>query len=287
MKDKIFNLVTVIFYLCLSPIIIILTVLQLIRSFFSSSPRAIKDPKVIVITGASSGIGKELALQYSKAGLDIAITGRNENRLKEVAEECEEKGAKVHIINVDVLDRERLSNELLHFDEEYPIDILIANAGLSDEMTNKTNKIESAYDVFETNTIGVMNTIFPIIEKMKSRRRGQIAIMGSLAGFYPLRAAIAYSASKFAVRAFGLGYRNLLKKHNIGVSVITPGFVRTPLTDRNKFSMPFLMEVKDAGTYIINGLKKDNSIITFPFIFSVLTNFASIIPPDISATLGI
>jgi len=287
MKDKIFNLVTVIFYLCLSPIIIILTVLQLIRSFFSSSPRAIKDPKVIVITGASSGIGKELALQYAKAGLDIAITGRNENRLKEVAEECEEKGAKVHIINVDVLDRERLSNELLHFDEEYPIDILIANAGLSDEMTNKTNKIESAYDVFETNTIGVMNTIFPIIEKMKSRRRGQIAIMGSLAGFYPLRAAIAYSASKFAVRAFGLGYRNLLKKHNIGVSVITPGFVRTPLTDRNKFSMPFLMEVKDAGTYIINGLKKDNSIITFPFIFSVLTNFASIIPPDISATLGI
>jgi len=287
MKDRIFNLVTVIFYLCLSPIIVILTVLHMIRSFLFSSPRAIRDPKVIVITGASSGIGKELAIQYAKPGLDIAITGRNLDRLKEVSEECEEKGAKVHIINVDVLDRERLSKELLAFDEEYPIDILIANAGLSDEMTNKTNKIESAYEVFETNTIGVMNTIFPIIEKMKTRRRGQIAIMGSLAGFYPLRNAIAYSASKFAVHAFGRGYRNLLKKYNIGVSVIAPGFVKTPLTDRNNFSMPFLMEVKDAGAYIIDGLKKDNSIITFPFIFSILTNFASIIPPDISAALGI
>jgi len=240
----------------------------------------------VVITGGSSGIGKELALQYAELGVKhIAITGRNMDRLKQVQKECEDRGATVHIIKVDVLEKEKLGAALISFDEEHPIDIIIANAGISDAMSSKNNIIESSYEVFETNTMGVFNTIFPLIDKMKSRKRGQIAIMGSLAGFYPLKSAIAYCASKAAVLSLGRSYRSLLSKYNIGVSVITPGFVKTPLTDKNHFSMPFMMKVEDAAKCTIKGLKQDLCLITFPFIFSVLTVFLSLVPAEITSII--
>jgi len=286
LKEKIFPLACVLCYLIFSPLVILLCILYIIRSILFKSNRAIQNPETVLITGASSGIGKHLALKYAEMGVkNLAITGRNKEKLIDVQKECEEKGAKINvqIIHCDVMERDKLGKAILSFDEEHPIDILIANAGISEGTSSKTDVFESSYEVFETNTLGVFNSIFPVIDRMKSRKRGQIAIVASLAAFYPLKSAIAYCASKSAVLALGRAYRALLEKYNVGVSIITPGFVKTPLTDKNKFSMPFMMTVDKAIDCIIRGLKRDQCIITFPFLFSVLAWFISSVPPEITS----
>jgi len=284
--EKLFPLITTLAVLMISPLVILMEIIYFIKSFLPAK-NAIRNPKVIFITGASSGIGKQLAVSYSKPGVNIAITGRNKERLKEVADECTELGASIHIINVDVKDRENLSNEIIKFDDEYPIDIMIANAGISEGTSDKNDIVEDSYNVFETNTLGVFNTMFPIIKKMKSRRKGQIAIIASLASYVPLKGALSYSSSKAAVLSLGRGYRNLLKRNGIGFTIVTPGFVKTGITEKNKFYMPFLMDVETAGKKIVDGLKKDSCIITFPFILSVLVRLLYFLPPEIADLINI
>lgn len=223
-----------------------------------------KTPSHIVITGASSGIGAALALHYAGSGVRLELLGRNEDRLKDIARRCEKSGATVHIALVDVTDRESMEECLTAIDAFAPIDLLIANAGISGGMGGTGESAEQVHAIFSVNVDGVLNTIQPIIPRMAARGKGQIAIMSSLAGIRGLPSAPAYSASKAAVRFYGEGLRGYLKKSGVEVSVICPGYIKTPLTDKNTFPMPFIMDPEVAAKRIAKGLARNCSRIAFP-----------------------
>ncbi len=236
----------------------------------------------IFITGASSGIGEALALFYADEGMILSLTGRNEERLKAIAQSCQQKGASVHTAIVDVTDQQALGDFLHECDAKQPIDLVIANAGISSGTGgSKTGEpVEQARLLFDINVTGVFNTIEPILANMIGRGKGQIALMSSLAGFRGWPGAPAYCASKAAVKTYGEGLRGALEQTGVGVNVICPGFVESRITAVNDFTMPFLMSAERAAQIIARGLEKNKGRICFPFraflfawAFAVLPDF--------------
>lgn len=234
--------------------------------------------KSILITGASSGIGKALAIAYANEGVHLALTGRNQERLDAVAILCEDKGAIISAQTIDVTDKKSFEKWLLKIDADYPFDLCIANAGISAGLSNGLENDEQVRQIFDINVTGVFNTIHPIIEKMRERGQGQIALMASLAGFRGMPSAPAYCASKAAIKVYGEGLRGSLAPHNIKVSTICPGFVRSNITDANKFKMPFLMEAERVAHIIKRGLEKNKGRIAFPLPMIFAVWFLSILP---------
>lgn len=223
-----------------------------------------KNPKNIVITGASSGLGKALALHYAAAGITLHIQGRNGARLAETAHACELKGAAVHSQIIDVTDKASMEQWLTNADAKTPIDLVIANAGISAGIGGGGENAHQSRALFATNIDGVNNTIQPLIPLMAKRGRGQIALVGSLAGMRGLASSPAYSASKGWARLYAEGLRGWLKDSGVEVNAVCPGFIRTPLTDVNPYKMPFIMSAEKAAHIISQGLAKNKARIAFP-----------------------
>ncbi|MBY0321590.1 MAG: SDR family NAD(P)-dependent oxidoreductase [Reyranella sp.] len=219
----------------------------------------------IVITGASSGIGEALALDYAAPGVALALTGRNAERLASVAAACRAKGATVVADTIDVVERERIAAWLTAFDDAHSVDLLIANAGISIDKDNSSlDDFSIIRQTFDVNFGGVLNTVEPLLPRLIARRHGQIGIVTSLASFIGLPYAASYNASKAAARVWGESIRYVLKKDGVGVSVICPGFVATPLTANAPFPMPFLMTTPKASAAIRRGLERNHARIAFP-----------------------
>ncbi|MFN3461405.1 MAG: SDR family NAD(P)-dependent oxidoreductase [Oceanibaculum sp.] len=238
-----------------------------------------RDPKHILITGASSGLGAELARTYAVPGIALALTGRDAARLEAVAEQCRAQGATVETAVLDVTDAAALEGWMLARDEALPIDLAIANAGISAGTGGDTEPVEQVRRIFAVNVDGVMNTVLPLIPRMQARRRGQIALMASLAGFRGFPGAPAYCGSKAAVKIYGEGLRGVLAGSGIGVSVICPGYVRTPMTDRNGFPMPFLMDADKAARLIRDRLAANKARIAFPWPMLAAVWLLQALPP--------
>lgn len=234
----------------------------------------------IFITGASSGLGKALAYAYAGSGITLFLTGRDKRRLKAVAETVRKKGANVYFEIVDVTDKQRMQVVIDKFESIAPIDIVIANAGVSAGTAGGDESINQVLYLFEVNVNGVIHSIAPVIDYMKKRQRGQIALMSSLSAYRGLPGAPTYSASKAAVKVFGEGLRGVLASDNIGVTVITPGYVKTPLTDRNNYYMPFLIDCKKAARIIKKRLQGNPARIAFPLPLYFVVWFLSILPPS-------
>ncbi|HYD32328.1 MAG TPA: SDR family NAD(P)-dependent oxidoreductase [Azospirillaceae bacterium] len=239
-----------------------------------------RDPRSIVITGASSGIGEALALAYARSGTFLALTGRDTARLERVVERCREKGAVVKAALADARERETMAHWLAAVDSDESVDLVIANAGVSAGSGRGGETEDQARRIFATNVDGVLNTIHPLLPAMTARKRGQIAIMASLAGFRGFPGAPAYCASKAAVRVYGEALRGELCRHGIGVSVICPGFVRSRITGANEFPMPFLMDADKAARIIMRGLERDRARIAFPLPTHVGSWLLSLLPPQ-------
>ena len=220
----------------------------------------------IVITGASSGIGEALALDYAAPGVALALNGRDRARLDAVAKACRAKGAEVDATPVDVTDRDALAAWLQRFDDAHPVDLLIANAGISIDKDNSSlGDFSVIRRTFDVNLGGVLNSVEPLLPRLMQRRAGQIAIVSSLAGFFGLPYSASYNASKAAVRVWGESIRLVLKKTGIGVSVVCPGFVESRMTARAPFPMPFLMSAERASAIVRRGLARNKARIAFPF----------------------
>lgn len=228
-------------------------------------PAAMKDPKVILITGASSGIGEALALEYATEGVTVILVGRDLDRLDSVAAQCRDFGAEVRLATIDVTEGKFFSQWLEGVDSTTPIDLVIANAGISGGTSGGGEPDEQVRRIFAVNVDGVLNTVHPLIARMTERRRGQIALMSSLAAFRGFPGAPAYCASKAAVRSYGESLRGALAPDGIEVSVICPGFIRTRMTEVNGFKMPFLMEAGRAARIVKRGLARNKARIAFPF----------------------
>lgn len=219
----------------------------------------------IVITGASSGIGEALALDYSAPGVALALTGRDGARLDAVAAACRSKGASVTAEVIDVTERERLAAWLTAFDDAHPVDLVLANAGVSIDKDNSSlDDFSVIRKTLDINVGGVLNTVEPLLSRLTARKRGQIALVSSLASFIGLPYSASYNASKAAVRVWGESIRYVLKKDGVGVSVICPGFVVSRMTAQAPFPMPFLMSSERASAIIRRGLAANRPRIAFP-----------------------
>ena len=237
-----------------------------------------KNPRNIVITGASSGLGAALALHYAASGVTLHLQGRNQQRLEQIAENCQKRGAIVHNRILDVTNEAGMNQWLRAIDANAPIDLIIANAGISASGGIYGENIKQVRDIFATNINGVVNTVMPLLPAMIARKHGQIAIMSSIAGLRGLPSCPAYSASKNCVRAWGEALRGWLTKQGVEVSVICPGFVETNMTAKNTFPMPFMMSAEKAARIIVRRLEANKARIAFPWMFYCFTYLVSCLP---------
>ncbi|MBI1180521.1 MAG: SDR family NAD(P)-dependent oxidoreductase [Alphaproteobacteria bacterium] len=223
-----------------------------------------KNPRSILITGASSGIGAALARHYAAPGVTLHLGGRDQARLEAVAADCAALGAACLPQVLDVTERGAMAAWIAAADEAAPLDLVIANAGIGESRHDGTMS-DIAERTFAVNVGGVFHTVHPAAERMAARRRGQIAVISSLAGYQGLASTPAYSASKAAVKAYAEALRGLLESEGVEVSVVCPGFVVSGITARNDFRMPFLMSAERAARIIARGLAANRGRIVFPW----------------------
>ena len=243
-------------------------------------------PASILITGASSGIGAALAEAYAGPGIALWLTGRNSSRLAATAQSCLEKGAEVSTAIVDVRDASEIGHWIAEADAARPLDLVIANAGISAGTGNGGEDRQQTAEIFAVNLEGVVNTVMPAAAEMTGRGRGQIGIMSSLAAFRGFPGAPAYCASKAAVRVWGEGLRGHLAPSGVGVSVICPGFVRSRMTAVNDFPMPFLMDGDKAARIIRRGLARNRARIAFPWPMFAAAWLLSTMPAGLTERLA-
>ena len=232
--------------------------------------------KVIWITGASSGIGKALAIKFSNEGWQVAASARRENLLKEL----NKKYPNIHSFSLDVTDSEKcksVSVEILN--KLKNIEICVFCAGIHDPQSEKKFSLDTIRQIMETNFFGTINSINSIIDYYKEKKSGQISIVSSVAGYRGLPAAGAYCASKSALSSFAESLYFDMKRFNVRVSLINPGFIKTPMTDQNDFKMPMIKSPEFAADQIYIGLTKKKSFeIHFPKSLTYMMKFIKILP---------
>jgi short-subunit dehydrogenase len=238
--------------------------------------------KHIWLTGASLGIGRGLALELGARGASIVLTARNVEALELVRSEVESVGGKVLVKPGDVTDLDRMKAIASEVETQWGgIDILIANAGTHIESDPVHFDTEEYFKLMDINYGGMLRCMEAVMPGMVERKSGRIVGVASLAGLRGMPTASAYSASKGAMINFLQSSRFHLQDHNIGVTIVNPGFVRTPLTDKNDFHMPFLIEPEKAARIICNAIARERSEVSFPIPFSWTIRFLRIIPHPI------
>jgi len=235
----------------------------------------------IIITGASSGLGRALAINYSNANNRLFLFARSAERLQETVQMCNQDASDINTIIADVTDSKIMQEHLESIANKHGVDIVIACAGVSAGTLDGPERIPQVNKIFATNVNGVINTIMPIVPHMIRKKSGNIAIVSSMAGFLGLSSAPAYSASKGAARLFSDALGGYLREHNVHVSTIIPGYISTPMTEVNNFPMPFKISANAAATKIVNNIAKNKGVIAFPLIMYYLLKLAGIIPSNL------
>ena len=238
-----------------------------------------KDKRVFV-TGASSGIGEALALDLAKRGAVLGLVARRREMLDDLAAGCGAVGGKARGYAVDVADADALRAAADAFRAEFGhIDIMIANAGISGGNDECRSFLPSAVkQVIDTNLMGAVNAVGAVLPEMLERGSGQLVAISSLAGFRGLPKSAAYSASKAAMTAYFESVRLDVQSRGVAVTIIQPGFIRTPLTGGRKAKMPFLMELEDAIPYFRRAIEQRKRFAAFPWQLATFVRIARFLP---------
>ena len=234
--------------------------------------------KKIWITGASSGIGKAVALKFSHEGWKVAVSARRKELLDELA-----KNPNIVSFPLDVTDSDKCNSVFQDILEKFEnIEICVFGTGIHDPKSEKKFNLEKIKKIMEVNFFGTMNSINSVYDYFGQRKVGQISIISSVAGYRGLPAAGAYCASKSALTSFAESLHFQMKRKNVRVSLISPGFIKTPMTDQNDFPMPMIKSPEFAADQIYNGLiKKSGFEIHFPKVFTFFMKFLRILPSSI------
>jgi short-subunit dehydrogenase len=246
-----------------------------------------KDPGSILITGASGGIGAALARAYARPGVTLALTARSAERLAAVAVACRSAGAEVESATLDITDAAAVAAWVAGAEQRRPIDLAIANAGITGGLPGDGSG-ESLADVHRLMGInfgGVCNTLHPLIPAMRRRRRGQLALMSSLAAFRGLPYSPAYCASKAALRAYGEALGTWLRPEGVEVSVVFPGFVDTPLAGHVTGPKPLQTTPERAAGIIRRRLGQGRPVIAFPFLLYAGVRILATLPTALADPL--
>ena len=232
--------------------------------------------KTIWITGASTGIGKALAIKFANNGWNVAASARREELLTDLNNT--NKNIHPYPLDVTKIDNCKSTAELI-IKELGQIDICVFGTGMHDPQSEKRFNLEKIRKIMEVNYFGTMNSINSIYEYFSERKNGHISIISSVAGYRGLPAAGAYCASKSALISFAESlYFDMIRK-NVKVSVICPGFIKTPMTDQNEFPMPMIKSAEYAADKIYLGiLKRSGFEIHFPKTFTFLMKIIQILP---------
>jgi len=232
--------------------------------------------KVIWITGGSSGIGKALAYKFANEGWQVALSARREELLNEISK----SNNNIHSFPLDVLDVEKCKEVFNKIVSKFKnIDIAVFSTGIHDPNSEKKLNLDSIRKIMETNFFGTINSINSVYNYFKEKKSGHISIVSSVAGYRGLPIAGAYCASKSALISYAESLYFDMKRFNVRVSVVNPGFIKTPMTDQNPFPMPMIVSAKFAAEEMFKGLTKSNSFeIHFPKKFTFIMKILKIMP---------
>ncbi|PWQ95006.1 SDR family NAD(P)-dependent oxidoreductase [Leucothrix arctica] len=239
--------------------------------------------KTILITGATGGIGQALSLVYANAGVRLILLARQEQQLHQLSEACRTKGADVVFFSLDF----KNTNDVLMLStsivEQFEIDLCISNAGLTsstvDNVVEPWGNIEQLIDI---NLTAALAVVHPIVLDMQARKSGQVAYVSSLAAYYGMSLTPAYSASKAGLKAYAEAMRVLLKPSLVSVTLVTPGFVETKMSDQFTGSKPFMISPEQAAIKIKKGLDRHAKVISFPWVLSLGIRVLSCLPASIA-----
>lgn len=242
--------------------------------------------RAVLITGASSGIGRALAVACAAPGVMLHLSGRDPARLDATAADCRSRGADVLTALIDV---RRAGAMVAWITGAGRLDLVVANAGIS---ATGSETPERACDILATNLFGVLNTILPAIEVMALQEpgpdglRGRIAAIASIAAFFPSPEAPAYCASKAAVDAWMVGSASAARARGIALTSVCPGFIRTPMTAGRQFPMPGLMNAERTARITLRGIEAGRIRIVFPWWMGCAARFGALLPPRWTAGIG-
>jgi len=235
--------------------------------------------KVVMITGASSGIGHGLALELAKRGARLGLLARRKDALDEVIAEIEKDGGKALALSVDVQDADAVREAADRIAKEFgSLDVLIANAGVGGNTDATALSPDDFKKVIDVNLLGVVNSVAAVVPKMIAQQRGHLVAISSLAAYRGLPKSGAYCASKAAVSILFESFRLELKSKGIDVTIIHPGFIKTPLTAGRQAQMPFLMELDDAVKKIVGAIEKKKKSYAFPWQLATIVRLGLIMP---------
>lgn len=235
--------------------------------------------KKVFITGASSGIGEYVAYEYAKQGATIGLAARRKEVLEKVAQKCTSLGGKPSIYSVDIsnaISTKTAIDEFININDG--IDIIIANAGISGKVDLESGKSDEINRMLSTNILGVSNTILPAIPTMLKQKSGQVVVVSSIAGFRALPGRSSYSASKIAVRFMNNSWRYTFQNQGISFTTICPGFIDTNLTSKNRFKMPFLMDVDKFAPKMVWAIEKRKKTYLAPWQWRFVVPLIKIVP---------
>jgi short-subunit dehydrogenase len=235
--------------------------------------------KKIWITGASSGIGRSLAIKFANEGWKVAASARRENLLNELSN----KYPNIESFPLDVTDINKCNSVFKEIIEKFEnIEICVFGTGIHDPESEKKFNLDKIKKIMEVNFFGAMNSINSVYNYYNKKKSGQISIISSVAGYRGLPAAGAYCASKSALTSFTESLHFEMKRKNVRVTLISPGFIKTPMTDQNDFPMPMIKSPEFAAEQIYLGLiKKKGFEIHFPKAFTFIMKILRILPNNI------
>lgn len=236
--------------------------------------------KVVFLTGASSGIGEGIALALAKEGAILGLLARREELLKDLAVRCEKLGGKARVFPCDVVNPESVMLAANLLREEFGrIGILIANAGIGgNNQETRDLQPDAVKRVIDINLLGSANSVSAVLPHMLELGSGHLVAISSLAGFRGLPKSAAYSASKAGMTAFFESVRLDVQHKGIAVTIIQPGFIKTPLTSGRESKMPFLMELDDAIPHFLKAIEKHKKFAAFPWQIAAFVRAGQVFP---------
>lgn len=236
--------------------------------------------KTVFLTGASSGIGEALAVALAKKGATLALIARREELLNELKAKCKNVGGTARVFACDVTEPHALRQAADDFRAEFGhIDVMIANAGIGgNNKETREYRPEAVKKLIDINLLGAANAVYAVVNSMIERKSGHLVAISSLAGFRGLPKSAAYSASKAGMTAFFESVRLDVARHGVDVTIIQPGFIKTPLTSGRENKMPFLMELDDAIPLFIKAIENKKRFAAFPWQLATVVRAGKYMP---------